>query len=185
MDRSTYGMTIVTVFPRLCTEVVDCDRWFKFHESLLNVSVFLNWQYEKQSNKMQGVTANFGNVNFATKLETESFKIDNNFYGAGSHYLSSGPFGSNNTLLGSGPTSLPSFTTGQEESLSTWYGIGRKNSFSHFKEGPSSLTTFDHTLKIEKGSPDSSKNHSLGSQEWNDLIEDVILNEIAALRDMD
>ena len=176
-------MTIVTVFPRLCTEVVDRDIWFKFQESSAIVAVFLNWQYEKQSNKMQGVAANFENVNFGTKLETESFKIDNNFYGAGSHYLSSGPFVSNNTLLGSGPTSLPSFTTGQEESHPTWYGFGRKNSFSHFEEGPSSLTTFDHTLKIEKGSPDSSKNHSLGSQEWNDLIEDVILNEIATMRE--
>ena len=122
---------------------------------------------------MQGVATNFG-----TNIDTEM----NNFYGVGSNYFSSGSFGSRNVFISSGPTSLPNFNCQQEPSLSTWYELGRKKSFGQ-GDGPASLTIFQESFKTEKTSADSSNYNSLGSQEWDKMIEDVILNELVTLKE--
>ena len=119
--------------------------------------------------KMEGVATNFG-----TTFENESLKMFNNtLFGVGSNYLSS--LGSNNAaFVSSGSASLPNFNSQLGASLSTWYEIG-----------PSSLTTFDQSWESEKSSADTgnSNQHSLGSQEWGQMIDEVILNELVTLKE--
>ena len=90
-------------------------------------------------------------------------------------YLQSTPFGSTNTPLNSdsGPTSLPNFKTPMELSNSNWYETDRRASV-----GQSSVTMFGQTWASQRSSAKSSAKNSLGSQDWGQMIDQVLLNEL-------
>ena len=130
----------------------------------------------------------WSNLNF----NTQSFQQNDN-HSWSSYSNQSGPLGSNHGFYDSGPTSLPCFQTRLEVNTTpscTWFEMStNKKCFSKAREGtrqpsqPSSLTMFGQSWSARRDSTASSKQASLGSQEWGELVDEVILDEMNAMKE--
>ena len=125
---------------------------------------------------------------------SQSFKNDNSTiqqYNNNNNWTSHS-FQSNNGFYDSGPTSLPSFQNRLEVDNSprcSWFEITNKKCFpksgltANQPSGPSSLTMFGQSWSCRRDSTASSKQASLGSQDWGEMLDEVILDEMNACRE--
>ena len=119
-----------------------------------------------------------GGFNSWSDRENQSFKqIENNsFNNWGSSYLQSGPFGSSTPLINSGPTSLPASQPQMNLNNSHWYEIDMKSGLRG--GGPSSMDMFGQSFNSRRSSNASSQHHSLGSQDWGQILDHALMDEI-------
>ena len=101
-------------------------------------------------------------------------------------------FQSNDCFFDSGPTSLPSFQNRLEVENSpscSWFEMTNKKCFpkaglgANQSSGPTSLAMFGQSWSSRRDSTASSKQGSLGSQEWGEMVDEVILDEMNAFKE--
>ena len=96
---------------------------------------------------------------------------------------------SNNGFYYSGPTSLPGFQNPKEVDntrRSSWFEMTNQKCFPEGDSGSSSLTMFGQAWSSRRDSTASnasSKQGSLGSQEWGKMVDEVILEEVNAVKE--
>lgn len=128
------------------------------------------------------------NVWSNTQFNTQSFNQNENHNWASSSFQT-GPFTTNNNFYDSGPTSLPCFQNSMKVDNApncSWFEITNKKCFpkagsgANQHSGASSLTMFGQSMNSLKrrDSTASSKQGSLGSQEWGEMVDEVILDEM-------
>ena len=115
-----------------------------------------------------------GGFNSWSDRENQSFKqIENNAFNSwGSSYLQSGPFGSTTPLINSGPTSLPASQPQRNLDNSHWYEIDMKSGLR--SSGPSSMAMFGQSFNSRRSSTASSH----GSQDWGQILDHAIMDEL-------
>ena len=128
---------------------------------------------------------------------TQSFKNENcnttiQHYNNNNNWTSHSFQSNNNGFYDSGPTSLPNFENRLEVDNSTscsWFEMNNNKCFSkgglraNQPSGPASLTMFGQSWSNRRDSTASSKQASLGSQEWGEMLDEVILDEMNASKE--
>ena len=117
---------------------------------------------------------------------SQSFKQNENHNWA-SNSVQSGPLGSNTGFTDSGPTSWPGFQNPLEVANKGpgcgWFEMNNKKCLPKSGSDSSSLTMFGQTWSSRRDSNASSQQGSLGSQEWGQLVDEVILEEMNAFKE--
>ena len=79
---------------------------------------------------------------------------------------------------------MPGFQNPTEaDKASRWFEMTQKNCFPKGSSGSSSLTMFGQSWSSRRDSSASSKQGSLGSQEWGQMVDQVILDEMNAFKE--